>query len=164
MTEGSASASKRGRRVSGALPRLGARRRARLTIRRVPDRAGSRHGRVGRPIPSRISWRCRRRRITSIGETKAVETQRGSRPSARGWALFPNDVPGTAAPATSRSPRNRERMVLRLILGVRVTRACACASNMTIRGLDRGVFFSSRTRVLSTLIGLFRGARRAEVL
>jgi hypothetical protein len=35
---------------------------------------------------------------------------------------------------------------------------------MTIRGLDRGVFFSSRTRVLSTLIGLFRGARRAEVL
>ena len=143
---------KRGRRVSGAASET-SRDVARRTIRRVHDRAGS------QTVASRDRSRRGSRAVSpptnhaSIGETKAVETQRGCVRSARDWALFPRDVPGTAAPATSRSPRNRERMVLRLIAAFESHARAPVSSKMTIRGRGRGVFFSSRTRVLSTLIG-----------
>ena len=123
------------------------------------DRADSRRRkRLGR-------YRRRARRVSPptnhalIGKTKAVETSRGSRPIAARLGSFPRHVPGTAAPATSRSPRNRERMVLRLIGAFESPARAPVSSKMTISGRGAAFFSRRRTRVLSALIGR-RGVRK----
>ena len=85
--------------------------------------------------------------------------QRASRPVAARSGSFPRHVPGTAAPATSRSPSNRERMVLRLIGAFESPARAPVSSKMTISGRGAAFFSRRRTRVLSALIGR-RGVRK----
>ena len=147
----------------------GSRDVARRTTRRASDRVDSRDASVSTDrvadlvaVSSPTNHTSRR----SGEKRRRWKLQRASRPIAARSGSFPRHVPGTAAPATSRSPRNRERMVLRLIGAFESPARAPVSSKMTIRGFVAAFFCRRRTRVLSALIGrgvLQRAARRGSL-
>jgi len=134
----------------------GSRDVARRLTRSAPDRVDSRDASVSTDLVAdlvAVSSPTNHTSRRSGEKRRRWKLQRASRPIAARSGSFPRHVPGTAAPATSRSPRNRERMVLRLIGAFESPARAPVSSKMTISGRGAAFFSRRRTRVLSALIG-----------
>ena len=125
--------------------------------------------RASRPISSRISSRSRRRRITHRVDrgrkTKAVETSAGFASDRREVGFVPAPRTRNGGAGHEQEPEEQGEDGVAPHRSVRVTRACASVVENDDPRPRGGVFFSGRTRVLSTLIGAAGrdGARHAEV-
>lgn len=141
----------------------GSRDVARRLTRSAPDRVDSRDASVSTDLVAdlvAVSSPTNHTSRRSGEKRRRWKLQRASRPIAARSGSFPRHVPGTAAPATSRSPRNRERMVLRLIGAFESPARAPVSSKMTISGRGAAFFSRRRTRVLSALIGRRRPKAR----